>query len=88
MYVCVHVCLFIMYMHTWHIQINSQFTLRENIADNGGIHIAYRAYKNVMKGKSEQRIGGYTGDQLFFVAYAQVMHGIHTCDCASKNRPS
>ena len=52
-------------------QINGQLTLRENIADNGGIHTAYRAYRNVMKGKSEQH-GGYSGDQLFFIAYAQV----------------
>ena len=69
-FVCVCVCVLCTCTHG--IQINSRFTLSENIADNGGIHIAYRAYKNVMKGKSEQRIGGYSGDQLFFVAYAQV----------------
>ena len=45
--------------------------LGENIADNGGIHAAFRAYKNVMNGTSEN-VRGHSGDQLFFVAFAQV----------------
>ena len=56
---------------TAHIQINGQLTLGENIADNGGVHTAFRAYKNVMNGASE-RVRGHSGDQLFFVAFAQV----------------
>ena len=52
--------------------MDGQFTLGENIADNGGVHTAFRAYKNVMNGKSEQYAGGLSGDQLFFVAFAQV----------------
>ena len=55
-----------------HTQINGQLTLGENIADNGGIHTAFQAYKNVMNGTSEQSIQGHSGDQLFFVAFAQV----------------
>ena len=55
-----------------HTQINGQLTLGENIADNGGIHTAFQAYKNVMNGTSEQYIQGHSGDQLFFVAFAQV----------------
>ena len=56
-----------------YIQINGQLTLGENIADNGGIHTAFRAYKNVMNGTSEPYVGGHSGDQLFFVAFAQVI---------------
>ena len=59
-------------MSIMHIQINGQFTLGENIADNGGIHTAFRAYKNVMNGITEQYVNGHSGDQLFFVAFAQV----------------
>ena len=55
-------------------KIDPQLTLGENIADNGGIHTAYRAYKNVMNGTSDDQpsIGGHTLDQLFFIAFAQV----------------
>ena len=53
-------------------QINGQLTLGENIADNGGVHTAFRAYKNMMRGVSEQYVKGHSGDQLFFVAFAQV----------------
>ena len=56
---------------TFFIQIDGQFTLGENIADNGGVHAAFRAYKNVMNGASEN-VRGHSGDQLFFVAFAQV----------------
>ena len=62
-----------------HTQINGQLTLGENIADNGGIHTAFQAYKNVMNGTSEY-IQGHSGDQLFFVAFAQV-----EIACSSKN---
>ena len=54
------------------MQINGKLTLGENIADNGGIHTAFRAYKNVMNGTPEQDVKGHSGEQLFFVAFAQV----------------
>jgi len=56
------------------LQIDGQLTLNENIADNGGVHTAFQAYKNVMSGITEEQalIGGHTLDQLFFVAFAQV----------------
>ena len=54
-------------------QIDGQLTLGENIADNGGIRTAFRAYKNGMNETVEQPlIHGHTADQLFFVAFAQV----------------
>ena len=53
------------------LQVDGQLTLGENIADNGGVHTAFQAYKNVMN-ETTTSIRGYTLDQLFFVAFAQV----------------
>ena len=52
--------------------VNGRLTLGENIGDLGGISLAYRAYKMSLKGKKAPVIGGFTGDQRFFMAYAQV----------------
>ena len=61
------------------VQVNGELTLDENIADNGGVHAAFQAYKDVMDQTGEDRqkaIDGHTLDQLFFVAFAQVAHNI------------
>jgi len=47
---------------------NGKFTLGENLADYGGVTIAYTAYKNFGE-KSEDALG-FTSDQRFFIAYA------------------
>ena len=52
--------------------INGRLTLGENIGDLGGLSLAYRAYHLSLKGKPAPVIGGYTGDQRFFMAFAQV----------------
>ena len=52
--------------------INGRLTLGENIGDLGGVSLAYRAYKLSLKGKKAPVIGGLTGDQRFFMAFAQV----------------
>ena len=52
--------------------IDGNFTLGENIGDVGGISIAYRAYKMALNGEEAPVIDGLTGDQRFFLAYAQV----------------
>jgi putative endopeptidase len=52
--------------------LNGNLTLGENIADNGGVAIAYQAFKNTPQGKSNEKIDGFTPDQRFFLAYAQV----------------
>lgn len=52
--------------------VNGRLTLGENIGDVGGISMAYRAYKIATKGKKVPVIDGLTGDQRFFLAWAQV----------------
>jgi len=52
--------------------VSGKLTMGENIGDLGGLSLAYRAYKLSLNGKEAPVIGGYTGDQRFFMAYAQV----------------
>ncbi|SFL76085.1 M13 family metallopeptidase [Rugamonas rubra] len=53
-------------------KVNGELTLGENIADNSGVAIAYKAYKLSLKGKPAPVIDGLTGDQRFFMGFAQV----------------
>lgn len=52
--------------------VNGRLTLGEDIGDVGGLSMAYRAYKLATKGKDVPVIDGLTGDQRFFLAWAQV----------------
>jgi predicted metalloendopeptidase len=53
------------------VRINGRQTLGENIADIGGLRIAYVAFKLATRGKTLMPIDGFTPDQRFFIAYAQ-----------------
>ncbi len=55
--------------------VNGQLTLGENIGDIGGLSLAYRAYKLSLNGKPAPVIDGMTGDQRFFLGWAQVWRG-------------
>jgi putative endopeptidase len=51
--------------------VNGKLTLGENIADVAGLAAAYDAYRASLNGKEPPVIEGYSGDQRFFIAYAQ-----------------
>jgi len=53
------------------LAVNGKLTLGENIADVAGLQAAYDAYRASLKGKEAPVIDGFTGDQRFFIAYAQ-----------------
>ncbi len=53
-------------------RINGEFTLGENIGDLAGLAVAYDAYKKSLNGAEAPVIDGMTGDQRFFLGWAQV----------------
>ncbi|WP_229802327.1 M13 family metallopeptidase [Pontibacter akesuensis] len=57
------------------VHVNGKLTLGENIGDLGGLSAAYEAFKMTEQGKSNEKINGFTPDQRFFLAWAQVWRG-------------
>jgi putative endopeptidase len=54
------------------VKINGKQTLGENIGDNGGLNISYRAFQNEMKKAPLKTVDGFTPDQRFFLSWARV----------------
>ena len=54
------------------VHANGNFTMGENIADHGGLRVAYSAFKKTEQGKGDKKIDGFTPDQRFFLSYANV----------------
>src|SRR4030095_9312165 len=54
------------------MNVNGQNTLGENIGDLGGLEIAHHAYLLSLKGKEAPVLDGLTGEQRFFLGFAQI----------------
>ncbi len=57
------------------LHVNGKLTLGENLADLGGVAVAYEAFKKTKQGQSNTKIDGLTPDQRFFLSFAQVWRG-------------
>jgi putative endopeptidase len=59
------------------LHVKGALTLGENIADLGGVTIAYDAFKMTPEGHDTTKIDGFTPDQRFFLGFAQVWRGVN-----------
>ncbi len=57
------------------VYANGKFTLGENIADQGGLRVAYTAFRNSLNGEEPEMIDGFTADQRFYLGYAALWAG-------------
>lgn len=54
------------------VRLNGKLTLGENVADNGGLRLAFMALMDSLAGKSREKIDGFTPEQRFFLDWGQV----------------
>jgi putative endopeptidase len=66
------------------IHVNGKLTLGENLADLGGLNVAYAAFKKTKEGKSNTKIDGFTPDQRFFLSWAQVWRSSQRPEAAAQ----
>jgi len=59
------------------LNVNGRLTLGENIGDLGGLSVAYDAYHRSLNGASAPLRDGLSGDQRFFLAYAQIWRSLN-----------
>lgn len=57
------------------LHCNGSLTAGENLADHGGLQVAYTAFKNATRGLPQKKVNGFTPDQRFFIAFANVWAG-------------
>ena len=65
--------------------VNGRLTLGENIADLGGLTVAYFALQKAMANKPHTKIDGFTPEQRFFLAWAQIWRGLQRPEAELQN---
>jgi putative endopeptidase len=65
------------------MHVNGRLTLGENLADLGGLSVAYEAFKKTKQGQSTTKIDGFTPDQRFFLSWAQVWRSLQRPEAAA-----
>src|SRR5438094_892050 len=58
------------------LHVNGELTQGENIADIGGVKIAYAALQKALGGKPQEKIDGFTPEQRFFLGFAQIWRSV------------
>ncbi len=59
------------------LKVNGRLTLGENIGDLGGLSVSYEAYHIALHGKKAPVLDGLTGDQRFFLSWAQIWRSLY-----------
>jgi putative endopeptidase len=54
------------------MNVNGKLTLGENIGDLSGLAVSYKAYRRTLDGDQAPVLEGFTGDQRFFIGWAQI----------------
>ena len=66
------------YPATPDLKLNGKLTLGENVADNGGLRIAHMALMDMLAGKPQEKIDGFTPEQRIFLGWGQIWCTNHT----------